>query len=387
MTATTTATAAPPIAAARVDHENSKVATLPKPKPSLLAGNAGHAIVPQSVEACFRMAELIHKAGMAPKSLNSVEKCCVAIMHGLEVGLTPMAALQSIAVINGNPSVWGDGMLALIEASGLMEDFEETIDYNEQGEPQSATCMMKRVGRRPTIRMFTRPMAARAGLLKKDGPWQGYPHRMMQRRARWWCATDTFADVLKGLSSAEERQDMVDITEQASATVAEPTRKDFSGAEPREAEAPTWELFDDVGEMVGEFAVVEWTNRLVEACKSLQGKPREQMIENNRDTAKAVWESDQTTDATAADIKALYTPAAPAEVNKTTEQRGWGLPEGIVGQDNRKNAILKMLDDETSTVEEVDALQAEHAEFIGKLGRLKAEVEKRFNDRRMMLRG
>ena len=42
-------------------------------------------------------------------------------------GFTPMAALQSIAVVNGMPTIYGDGMLALVRASGLLEDIIETI--------------------------------------------------------------------------------------------------------------------------------------------------------------------------------------------------------------------------------------------------------------------
>ena len=45
----------------------------------------------------------------------------IAIMHGLEVGLSPLSALQRIAVINGRPTIWGDGALALVKASGLCE--------------------------------------------------------------------------------------------------------------------------------------------------------------------------------------------------------------------------------------------------------------------------
>jgi hypothetical protein len=58
---------------------------------------------------------------MAPESLDTLEKVMVAILHGLEVGLTPMNALQSIAVINGRPTIWGDGAVGLIRASGLLE--------------------------------------------------------------------------------------------------------------------------------------------------------------------------------------------------------------------------------------------------------------------------
>jgi hypothetical protein len=356
--------------AGRIDTENQKVATLPRPKPQLLAGNAGHAIVPQSVEACYRMAELIVKAGMAPKSVNTVEKATVAILHGLEVGLTPMAALQSIAVINGNPSIWGDGMLALIEASGLMEEFEESIEYDDKGEPQSATCTMKRVGRKPTVRMFTRPMAARAGLLKKDGPWQAYPHRMMQRRARWWCATDTFSDVLKGLSSAEERQDMVDITETASATTAEPRRADFQPAqaqqqaEPDQPEEEGWPLHDETGETVGRFGTVEWVGKFLDAYDKLQGAECAQFLENNQDAAKEIWSDAD--EETAKKLSAVYTPLTETETVKNWKS-------DALGEGPKMADIKKLIGEKAGTVGEVDDIMSQNAEFLAKLSAYKRD--------------
>jgi hypothetical protein len=48
---------------------------------------------------------------------------------------------------------------------------------------------------------------------------------MLQMRARGWCLRDTFPDVLGGLVMAEEAADIVDITDQGSATTAPPEPK------------------------------------------------------------------------------------------------------------------------------------------------------------------
>ena len=90
-------------------------------KPPLVAGpQKVMAIVPTDIDQVYRLAGAIVRADMAPKGFEkNVEKVTVAILHGLEVGLTPMAALQSIAVINGMPSIWGDGALALIVSYSL----------------------------------------------------------------------------------------------------------------------------------------------------------------------------------------------------------------------------------------------------------------------------
>jgi hypothetical protein len=179
----------------------------PKPaKVPLVAGSSPRAIVPVDFDGAYRIANVVHQAGMAPKSLNTLEKVMVAILHGLEVGLTPMNALQAIAVINGRPTIWGDGAVGLIRASGLLEWMEEKFEGD--GENLVAVCTVKRKGEpRPVRGEFSWKDAKKANLLTKDGPWQTYPRRMMQMRARW-PLRDVFADVLKGLSLREEVEDL-----------------------------------------------------------------------------------------------------------------------------------------------------------------------------------
>jgi hypothetical protein len=200
------------------------------PKPPLTAGHSVSPIVPTDFESAYRLATVVHAAGMAPKSLDSIEKCTVAILHGLEVGLPPMAALQSIAIINGQPALYGDGLMALVRGSGLLEDIVETCDHDKDG-PTIAVCKVKRRDQATWVQHeFTRPEAMRAGLWKKQGPWIQYPQRMMQMRARSWALRDAFADVLRGIRSAEE---MLDITAAGNATTAppEPRRQDYDAGE------------------------------------------------------------------------------------------------------------------------------------------------------------
>jgi hypothetical protein len=68
----------------------------------------------------------------------------------------------------------------------------------------------KRKGRKPVTAKFSVEDAKRAGLWGKQGPWQAYPKRMMQMRARGFALRDAFPDVLKGLITAEEAQDYPD---------------------------------------------------------------------------------------------------------------------------------------------------------------------------------
>ena len=202
---------------------------------TLSSGGAVSAIVPTSLEEVWRLARAISAAGWAPKGYMAdpktggydEAKISVGILHGLELGLTPIAALQSIAVINGTPSVWGDGALAIVQASGLLEDMREE-PVREGAEVVAYCCTMRRRGVKTEFsQTFSLADAKRAGLLGKQGPWQQYQPRMLQMRARAWVLRAGFADVLRGLSIAEEQMDMINVTptETAPAVSIEAPRK------------------------------------------------------------------------------------------------------------------------------------------------------------------
>jgi hypothetical protein len=160
-----------------------------------------------SFDDAFRFSKIVASSEFAPKDFRGKpESCMLAIQHGSEVGLSPMQSLQSIAVINGRPTIWGDAALALVQASPVCEFVYETVEGD--GEGMAAVCQAKRRGySKPTTVTFTVADAKKAGLWGKQGPWQQYPRRMLQLRARGFALRDAFPDVLRGLVTAEEAQD------------------------------------------------------------------------------------------------------------------------------------------------------------------------------------
>ena len=155
----------------------------------------------------MQFASMVAKSDFAPKDFKGKpESCLLAIQHGSEVGLSPMQSLQSIAVINGRPTIWGDAALALVMSSPVCEYVRETVDGD--GDSMVATCEAKRRGYdKPTVVRFSVADAKKAGLWGKQGPWASYCRRMLQMRARGFALRDTFPDILRGLVTAEEAQD------------------------------------------------------------------------------------------------------------------------------------------------------------------------------------
>ena len=160
-----------------------------------------HGVQLRSFDELGRFCKAVVNSGLAPKGFNSPEAVMVAVQHGLELGLPPMQALQSIAVVNGKPVIYGDAALALATSHPAFLDIEETVEGNV------ATCVVKRCDRSAVVRTFSEADAKKAGLWGKAGPWQQYPNRMLQMRARSWALRDAFPDALRGLGIREEVAD------------------------------------------------------------------------------------------------------------------------------------------------------------------------------------
>lgn len=159
---------------------------------------------PQTFDQALQFCERIANSDLVPKDFRGKpENCLIAIQWGSELGLKPLQALQSIAVINGRPAIWGDAVIALVRSSPVCEYIEETT------EGDTAICRVKRRGdRKEHVRTFSDSDAKIAGLLGKQGPWSQYRARMRQMRARAFALRDVFPDVLKGMPIAEEVMDI-----------------------------------------------------------------------------------------------------------------------------------------------------------------------------------
>jgi hypothetical protein len=153
-----------------------------------------------------QFSKTVAQSKMVPKKYRGrPQDVVVAVMHGMELGLPPLQALQSVAVINGRPSIYGDAALAVVRRSGLLADIKETVEGS--GKNAVAYCTVKRADTGEVIEQrFSWEEAVGAGLTQKGGPWQDYPRRMLQMRARSWCLRDAFPEVLKGMMLAEEAE-------------------------------------------------------------------------------------------------------------------------------------------------------------------------------------
>jgi hypothetical protein len=201
--------------------------SLVKPGPLEVSRPGAFSLTPRSLSEALALADMMAKSDLVPKDFrHKPADCLIAVQYGMELGLSPMQSLSSIAVINGRATVWGDALLGMVLNSGLVENYKE-MTTDEIIKAEKAVFWIKRKGiYEPIQREFSVDDAKRAGLWGRKnhdgspGIWSKYWARMLQMRARSWGLRDGFADVLKGLHCREEVMDYV-VTE-APAVLAMP---------------------------------------------------------------------------------------------------------------------------------------------------------------------
>lgn len=281
--------------------------------PALAGGGHVAAIVPQTFEETWRIANAVLRGGLAPKSLvgkltgdDATSAVAVAIMSGAELGLKPMVALRSFTVIEGKPALYGDGLINVVRQSGrvayLKTGYGKDLirlmqsagvlpsDEDEKERPGSIAaainamspddrtfgwCSAKRsdTGEEKTV-LFTVADAKRAGLWQdsptkagyvwKNGskvwdenapnssPWFRFPQRMAPWRAAGYCLRELFGDVLGGIHDEFEVREIVDVEEMRDVTPAAPKlRPPSPTASIVEAEVvDATEIVEETGESV-----------------------------------------------------------------------------------------------------------------------------------------
>jgi len=189
---------------------------------------AGNWLTATNMEQAVKVAEMLAKSTLVPKAYQGQPaNVLVAMAYGESFGMQPLQAMQSVAVVNGMPGLYGDGLLAVCRSCSDWEWMQEAVDG------ETAICTAKRRGEPEVTATFSVQDAKRAQLWGKQGPWTQYPMRMLAMRARAFALRNLYADVLRGMGSAEELQD---IPAETPAVQVEPARID-NAEQPQQTKA------------------------------------------------------------------------------------------------------------------------------------------------------
>jgi hypothetical protein len=175
---------------------------------------------PESIEALERIAAKLAASNFIPDVYKGKPgDILAAAMRGREVGLSTMQALDSMAMINGKATIFGDGYLGLIQASPAYERHEEV--FTGSGSTLTAVCKFWRKGNPvPFVGSFSMADANTAKVCEKDkegnkkwislsekATYKSWPREMLMWRARHRAGQAGFSDATKGLIPREIADD------------------------------------------------------------------------------------------------------------------------------------------------------------------------------------
>jgi len=149
------------------------------------------------------ISKMLLDSGMWPKlKPNGVPGIFAIIEYGRELGIPPVAALNTIVIVSGRLTMEAKAMLAVAnQRAGVTWEVEST--------DKGCTITFSRPGFKSSLKsVFDEGDAKAAGLLQKDN-WKAYPKDMYFARAAARGVRQIAPDAVLGLYLPEEAQDFI----------------------------------------------------------------------------------------------------------------------------------------------------------------------------------
>lgn len=151
-----------------------------------------------TLQAKQQYAEFLAGSNLLPRAYqNQPSNILWALEYGQALGISPIAAMMGIHVIEGRASASAGLIQGLVRQAGH--------SFRITGDARQATCTIIRSDDRanPFVVTFTWDDAVRAGVTGKT-VWKQYPAAMLKARATTACARDACQEVLFGLMYTPE---------------------------------------------------------------------------------------------------------------------------------------------------------------------------------------
>lgn len=155
----------------------------------------------------MRLAEIFSKTRMVPVHFQGKpEDCFVAMQMAHRMGVDPMMALQNIYVVGGKPGLTGALIISLINNSKRLKG---GIRFRIEGKGEAlAVTAFGTLQDGETVE-FTASMAmAKAEGWDKNPKYRSMPEVMLRYRAATFLARFNFPEVILGMHSSEEWEDV-----------------------------------------------------------------------------------------------------------------------------------------------------------------------------------
>lgn len=204
-------------------------------------------------ESAMRMAKALSTSTMVPKSYQGGEQglanCIVALELSQRIGASPFAVFQNMHVIQGRPSWSSSFIIAALNTCGRFTPLKFEMEGRGDSYGCTAWTTDKATGDRLDGPKVTIGMAKAEGWMGKSGSkWQTMPELMLRYRAAAFFGRLYAPDVLMGMHSDDEVQDMgvqpqtvqsVTVSDAPRAQVSAPPAQDMNAMIMGQPEAPT----------------------------------------------------------------------------------------------------------------------------------------------------
>ena len=150
------------------------------------------------------MAKRLAQSDLLPKALKGKPAdIAIILLAGLEYGLTPLAAIRGINVIEGKASMSADLMSGLVQGKLACEYFRLVKSTDTL-----ATYETKRRGHDQAVQLsYTIEQAVRAGLTAKDN-WKRHPAAMLRARCSSALCRAVYPDIVGGCYNEDEADEI-----------------------------------------------------------------------------------------------------------------------------------------------------------------------------------
>lgn len=169
----------------------------------------------QAFEDAQRMGSLLASSKMIPRRFeNNLGACVVAIDIAQRVQMSPIMVMQNLYEVYGTFSWSGAYCISAINASGLFSEPLRFVFVGKEGEDSWGCRAVTKSHSGEEIEgpKITIGLAKAEGWYhKKDSKWPKIPELMLRYRAGAWFARTECPQILMGMKTAEEVNDIIDI--------------------------------------------------------------------------------------------------------------------------------------------------------------------------------
>ncbi len=163
------------------------------------------------MERAWKQANTLSRSALVPEQLyqGKPENCLIALDIANRTGFSPLMVMQGLTIVKGKPAWNGQTSIALVNGCGRFTPL--TFIYSGEGDDFGCTAQAKRLsdGEICESERITMRMANDEGWTSHAGSkWKTFPRQMMMYRSGAFFARTYCPDVLMGIYTVDELNDV-----------------------------------------------------------------------------------------------------------------------------------------------------------------------------------